>query len=101
MSGKNDGLRRKRTKYRSNEGYTRRAVQDNNFFIDYSNDKTWWACIERIAIAQSKIGVKDSMRCVESIVMDREQRREGYIFCSPQQLNAALRLMREIYLLKK
>ena len=99
MSGKSEGLRRKRTRYYKSDAFKKTKRQDVlDFRTDYSNEKSWWDCIERIAIAQSKIGVKDAMGCVESVVRNREMRKEGYIYCSPQELREALKRMRKIYL---
>jgi len=99
MSGKNEGLRRRRTQYYKSDAFKRIKSQDVlDFRTNYSDKKSWWDCIERIAIAQSKIGVKNAMGCVESVVRNREMRKDGYIYCSPQELEEALKRMREVYL---
>ena len=101
MSGKSDGLRRKRTKYRKDDAFKRKKIDVFDFKIDYSNDQSWQNCISRIAIAQSKIGVKSAMACVESVVRDIEYRKEGYVYCSPGQLEEALKRMREVFIRMK
>ena len=99
MSGKNEGLRRRRTRYYKSDAFKRTKSQDIlDFRTDYSDKKSWWNCIERIAIAQSKIGYKVAMDCVESVVRNRDLRKEGYAYCSPEELEEALRRMRKIYL---
>mgnify|MGYP003655426330 CR=1 FL=1 len=69
-----------------------------NFKTDYSDQKSWQACISKIAIAQDKIGVKSAMACVEGVVRNREDRKEGYVYCSPRQLEEALRRMRKEFI---
>ena len=102
MNGKNESLlRRKRTHYKKSDAYTKKKQTSFNGKFDYSNEKSWWDCIERIAIAQSTIGVKSAMFCVESVVRNRELRRDGYIYCSPEELKRALWKMRQIYAHKK
>ena len=103
MSGKSESLlRRRRTKYKKNSAFEKRdSAEVFDFKVDYSEQKSWQDCISRIAVAQSKIGVKDAMDCVESVVRNRELRRGGYVYCSPSQLEEALRRMRKIYLRKK
>lgn len=104
MNGKNESLlRRKRTKYRKNDAFEKRDVSRDpfDFKIDYSDQKSWQDCISRIAIAQSKIGVKSAMACVESVVRDRELRKGGYVYCSPGQLEEALRRMKKEFIRMK
>lgn len=103
MSGKNDGLRRKRTKYRKDDAFKKIPISTDpfDFKVDYSNHKSWHDCISRIAIAQSKIGVKSAMACVESVVRNIELRKGGYVYCSPGQLEEALRRMREVFIRMK
>ena len=97
MSGRNNGLRR--TKYRKSVQSEKREIRDVfDFKIDYSDKESWQDCISRIAIAQSKIGIKSAMACVESVVRNIEYRKEGYVYCSPQQLEESLKRMRKIYL---
>ncbi len=99
MSGRSEGLRRRRTHYYKSDAFKKSKRQDVlDFRVNHSDKKSWWDCIKRIAIAQSKIGVKDAMDCVESVVRNREMRKDGYIYCSPQELEEALRRMRKIYL---
>jgi|19_taG_2_1085344.scaffolds.fasta_scaffold77255_2 hypothetical protein len=100
MSGKNEGLfRRRRTKYRKDDAFKkRRGKEILDFRIDYSDDQRWQTAIGRVAIAQDKIGVKSAMACMESVIRDIEYRREGYVYCSPAQLEEALKRMRKIYL---
>ena len=101
MSGRNDGLRRKRTKYKRSSAFNKTKRDPFDFKTDYSAEESWQRCIERIAIAQSTIGIKDAMLCVESVVPNREYRKEGYVYCSPSQLEEALKRMRTVYLRKK
>ena len=101
MSGRSDGLRRKRTRYYKHSAFKKKEQDILDFKTDYSDRESWHSCIERIAIAQSTIGVKDAMLCVESVVSDIEYRKEGYVYCSPYQLERALELMRKVYLRKK
>lgn len=99
MSGRSEGLQRRRTRYYKSDAFKRTKSQDIfDFKTDYSDKKSWWDCIKRIAIAQSKIGVKNAMDCVESVVRSSEMRKDGYIYCSPKELEEALRRMREVYL---
>jgi len=99
MNGKNESLlRRKKAIFKKDSAYSKKIRDPFDFKIDYSDQKSWWDCIERIAIAQSKIGIKDAMGCVESVVRDDALRKEGYIYCSPEELKIALQRMREIYL---
>ena len=99
MNGKNESLlRRKKTVFKKDSAYSRKVRDPFDFKIDYSNEKSWWDCIERIAIAQSKISIKDAMGRVESVVRDDALRKEGYIYCSPEELKVALQRMRKIYL---
>ena len=103
MSGKNENLlRRRRTKYYKSSAFKRVESEDVfDFKTDYSNQKSWQDCISRIAIAQSEIGVKSAMACVESVVRTRELRKGGYIYCSPAQLEEALRRMRKEFVRMK
>ena len=102
MSGRSDGFRRKRTRYAKNKGFEKRPTTEVfDFKVDYSDKKSWHNCISRIALAQYEIGYKDAMACVESVVRERELRKEGYVYCSPHQLEEALRRMRKIYLQMK
>lgn len=100
MSGKNkDGLRRKRLQLKRSKAFDKIEKTDPfDFRIDYSGEKSWQDCISRVAIAQSQIGVKSAMACMESVVRDPEQRQQGYVFISPAKLKEALRRMRKIYL---
>jgi hypothetical protein len=98
MSGGSSRLRG-RSRYQGGDSFDKREVQDIiDLKTDYSDQKSWQDCISRIAIAQYTIGVKPAMSCVESTVSDIESRRGGYIYCSPSQLEEALRRMRKFYL---
>ena len=96
MSGKSESLlRRKRTKYYKSTAFTK-TKRDTTFDIrtDYSDQKSWQDCISRIALAQQDypegVGVKVAMGCVESVIRNAEDRKQGYVFCSPSQLEEAL-----------
>jgi len=102
MSGRSSGLRSKRIPYKKSKAFEKLKPADPfDFRIDYSGDKSWQDCISRVAIAQSKIGVKSAMACVESVVRNIERRQQGYVFISPSELEEALRRMRKIYLQQK
>jgi len=107
MSGKRDGLRRKRVRYRQSSAFKQRDISGDifDFRIDYSDQKSWQTFIGRIAIAQQDypdgVGVKYAMSCVESVVRDIEYRKQGYVYCSPSQLEEALRRMRKEFIRMK
>lgn len=111
MNGKNKHgslLRRGRAKKYKSSAFKRYTLDKRelkfdptDFSIDYSDDPKWKTLIGRIAMAQRDypdgVGIKIALACVKSVVRDRESRKQGYAFCSPDQLERALDLIKRNY----
>lgn len=74
---------------------------DHLYLYNYSDKKDWQSAISRLALSQRDypqgVGVKISMDCMERSVRNRENRKGGYVYCSPQDIRVALGFMGKAY----